>query len=324
MYLSKRKEIYYLYYPQQNGKMTCISTKTKYKSDALKYLSKFETEQKNKPAEIILLNDFIFNFLKYAEIIYSVNHWKALKSTFNVAIPYFGNIPITDLTVPKLQEYFNYRLTKVSPHATKRDIANFGSSFKWGIAQSYLLESPISKIKKPKLPEQQPLYFSKKEFNQFLLSIDNDDFKDLIMLAVNTGLRQMELLTLTKGQIDLHSGILTLDNRTHVTKSKKIRVVPLNERAKEVLHRRIALVEIFPFSQHQTTKLVRKYRKKSGIRQELTFHSLRHTFASWLVQKGVPILNVSKLLGHSDIKTTMIYAHVSNNELMSSVESLCM
>jgi len=55
MYLSKRKEIYYLYYPQQNGKMTCISTKTKYKSDALKFLSKFETEQKNKPAEIILL-----------------------------------------------------------------------------------------------------------------------------------------------------------------------------------------------------------------------------------------------------------------------------
>ena len=58
MYLSKRKEIYYLYYSQHNGKMTCISTKTKFKSEALKFLSKFETEQKNKPSEVIITQGF--------------------------------------------------------------------------------------------------------------------------------------------------------------------------------------------------------------------------------------------------------------------------
>jgi len=323
MYLSKHKNgIYYIYYFQFNGKRSKVTTKTKYKSEALKFLSTFEVELKENRTKIIPFNDFVFQFLKYAEIIYSVNHWKSLRSTFNEATLYFGNVSISELTVPKLQEYFNYRLIKLSTYTVKRDIANFGSAFKWGIAQNYLSVSPTSKIKKPKLPEKQPLYFSNLEFNRFLLSIDNENYKDLVMLAVNTGLRQMELLTLTKEQIDLNVGIITLDNRTHVTKSKKIRVVPLNERAKEVLNRRIALDKIFPFSQDQTTKLMRKYRKKSKIRPELTFHSLRHTFASWLVQKGVPILNVSKLLGHSDVKTTQIYAHVSNSELMSSVAAL--
>ncbi|MDA3861044.1 MAG: site-specific integrase [Melioribacteraceae bacterium] len=322
MYLSKRNGTYYLYYQNAMGKMNSRSTRSSKKSEALKFLSTFEVELKENLTKSIPLKNFVFQFLKYAEIIYSVNHWKSLRSTFNEATLYFGNVSIAELTVPKLQEYFNYRLTKLSTYTVKRDIANFGSAFKWGIAQNYLSISPTSKIKKPKLPEKQPLYFSNIEFNQFLLSIDNEDYKDLVMLAVNTGLRQMELLTLTKGQIDLNVGIITLDNRTHVTKSKKIRVVPLNERAKEVLNKRIALDKIFPFSQHQTTKLMRKYRKKSNIRPELTFHSLRHTFASWLVQKGVPILNVSKLLGHSDVKTTQIYAHVSNSELMSSVEML--
>ena len=122
--------------------------------------------------------------------------------------------------------------------------------------------------------------------------------------------------------IDVNSGILTLDNRTHITKSRRIRVIPLNKTAKEILNKRIALDAIFQFTPDQVIKLMKKYRDDSEVRKALSFHSLRHTFASWLVQKGVPILNVSKLLGHSDIKTTQIYAHVGTNELRSSVDVL--
>lgn len=74
----------------------------------------------------------------------------------------------------------------------------------------------------------------------------------------------------------MNSGIQTLDNRTRVSKSRKIRVVPLNDRAKEILKKRIELEVVFPFTQTQTVNLVKKYRKKSKIRPELTFHSLRH------------------------------------------------
>jgi len=239
MYLSKRKEIYYLYYQQLNGKMTCISTKTKYKSDALKFLSSFEATKREEKQIVILFKDLIFKFLKHSESIHKWNHSKTLRVTLNQASKYFGNPPIDSFTVMNLQEYIDYRMSKVSAYAVRRDFATFSNIFNYAIIHKYLTSNPIKDLRKPKVPEKQPLYFSNLEFNQFLLSIDNDDFRDLVMLAVNTGLRQMELLTLTKEQIDVIRGTITLDNRTHVTKSRKIRVIPLNERAKDILNTRI-------------------------------------------------------------------------------------
>ena len=64
------------------------------------------------------------------------------------------------------------------------------------------------------------------------------------------------------------------------------------------------------------------YVENAGINLKLNFHSLRHTFASWLVQRGVSIYEVSKLLGHSEIKTTQIYAHLRSENLSNAVELL--
>ncbi len=66
----------------------------------------------------------------------------------------------------------------------------------------------------------------------------------------------------------------------------------------------------------------RKYIKEAGLNHKLNFHSLSHTFASWLVQSGVSIYEVSKLLGHSDIKVTEIYSHLRTEDLRNSVNLL--
>jgi len=70
------------------------------------------------------------------------------------------------------------------------------------------------------------------------------------------------------------------------------------------------------------SKKFKSYVIKSKINPDLTFHSLRHTFASWLVQRGVSIHKVSKLLGHSDIKVTEIYTHLKPDNLRNAVELL--
>lgn len=194
MYLSKRKEIYYIYCQQQNDKMTCVSSKTKYKSEALKFLSTFEVEQKKKQTEKILFDDLIFKFLKHSESIHKWNHSKTLRVTLNQASKYFGNVSIDSFTVMNLQVYFDYRMSKVSAYAVRRDFATFSIIFNFAIIHKHINYNPIRELRKSKVPEKQPLYFSNLEFNQFLLSIDNDDFRDLVMLAVNTGLRQIELL----------------------------------------------------------------------------------------------------------------------------------
>jgi integrase len=326
MYLSKHKnDFYYIYYKKQDGKRTKVATRTKFKSEALKFLSRFEknlAQQVKLDFTKITLKDFAFQYLKHSESIHSPKTTRDYNQTFIFVQRYFGSLTIDTLTTKLMNNYIQHRIETSSIYQGRKDLINLKSAFNFAKKNNYLLNNPCDSIRRIKTPEKQPLYFLGAEFKRFLLSIDNNDFKDLVMLAVNTGLRQMELLTLTKEQIDLTAGILTLDNRVHLTKSKRIRVVPLNGIAKEVLNRRITFDTIFSFTSDQTIKLMKKYRTESGIRQELTFHSLRHTFASWLVQKGVPILNVSKLLGHSDIKTTQIYAHVSNNELRSSVEML--
>ncbi len=326
MFLSKRKNgIYYIFYNKPNGNKTCKSTETKLKSEALKFVSIFEKElaEQNKFSfKQIGFKNFSFQFLKYSESIHTAKTTNGFKQTFIFVQRYFGNPNIDTFTTKQIIEYIQQRIETSSIYQARKDLINLKSAFNFAQSNEYISANPCDGIRGISIPEKQPLYFSSSEFNQFINFIDNQDYKDLILLAVNTGLRQMELLTLTKEQIDLTKGIITLDNRTHITKSSKIRVIPLNRIATEVLNRRIDLDSVFIFSQNQTVKLFRKYRKKSNIRPELTFHSLRHTFASWLLQKGVPILNVSKLLGHSDVKTTQIYAHVSNNELRSSVDVL--
>ena len=77
-----------------------------------------------------------------------------------------------------------------------------------------------------------------------------------------------------------------------------------------------------PIKQDFISKKFRKIVKYSGLNSELTFHSLRHSFGSWLVQKGVPIYQVSKLMTHSDTRITQIYAHLSADNLSDAVNML--
>ena len=159
---------------------------------------------------------------------------------------------------------------------------------------------------------------------------EDNDLKDLISFAVNTGLRQMELIMLEWNQVDLNQNVLLLDNQNAVTKSKKVRNIPLNKSAREILEKRnnqsncgrVFTYKSVPINPDFLSKKFKKLVEKAEINSDFNFHCLRHTFASWLVQKGVSIYEVSKLLGHADIKTTQIYAHLRNEDLRNAVEKL--
>ena len=160
--------------------------------------------------------------------------------------------------------------------------------------------------------------------------IDSEEILDITIFAVNTGLRQMELIKFQWQQINFTDKILILDNQNHITKEKKVRTIPLNSNALKVLNKRLKTnieESVFTYnkeamSQDFLSHKFASYVEKAKINSKLNFHSLRHTFASWLVQRGVSIYEVSKLLGHSDIKTTQIYAHLRNEDLRNAVDLL--
>lgn len=335
MFLSKHKNgYYYIYYSDQFGKRKNISTKTKNKSEANKFLSNLSAELKKRAEKKIVpisLKKMIFEFLKYSESIHSYSHTISLKGTFKRMLNYFGDLPVDQLEKDKLLNFFQYRSRNISPHTLKREIECLSSLFTWAIDHNYLLVNFCKGIKRPRLPEKLPVFFAKWEFEKLLLTTADDDLKDIFKFAVNTGLRQMELITLQWNQIDLENRLLILHNRNNLTKSKRIRSLPMNKVAVEILEKRMNAFNkqnlIFTyhngpinqqFISHKTKKIV----KAAGINPKLNFHSLRHTFASWLLQKGVSIYEVSRLLGHSDVRVTQIYAHLRSDDLRNAVERL--
>ncbi len=333
MFLSKRSNgIYYIFYEQPSGKRTCVSTKARNKNDALKFLGEFQNNLRiasDSKVTIIDLKSFSFDYLKFSEKFHRPKTYYMLKIIFKQFKEHLGNPVLNEITTRDC-EIFIYKKADVSQYTAQKYLAHLRAAFNKALAQGYINENPFRKINNFKIPETLPKFFSEDEFQNLLKVVEDDDLKDLIIFAINTGLRQMELITLEWNQIDFISRTLILNNRSNITKSKKVRNVPLNTSAFNILEKRKTFAvseKVFTYKggiiiQDFISKKFKKLVVKAKINTDFNFHSLRHTFASWLVQKGVSIYEVSKLLGHADIKTTQIYAHLRSDDLRNAVEML--
>ena len=333
--LSKRSNgFFYVYYASSSGKRTCISTKTKYKAEAIKFLSAFKDEVKKRnesKIDSIFLNDFIAEFINYSNTIHTTKTDKAYNQSLSFLKKYFGNILINRISNGQMIKYFENRINESSIYQARKDLICFSSCFNYAIKQNYIMNNPCKGIKRFKIPEKQPLFFSESEFQTLLRFIDNEVIKDMVIISAHTGLRQMELLTLRWSQIDFKEKALILDNQFSITKSKRVRAIPLNLTALQIFTK----LEInkgnndlifswngYLFKQNFIGSIFKGYVLKAGLNPKLHWHSLRHTCASWLIQKGVPIFNVQHILGHADIKTTSIYAHIRNEDLSEALSRI--
>ncbi|NNG27784.1 MAG: site-specific integrase [Ignavibacteriaceae bacterium] len=333
MFLSKRPNgYYYVFYETPSGKRNSVSTKSKNKRNALKFLSEFQKNlivASENEVTIIDLKTFSFDYLKFSEKFHRPKTYYMLKIIFEQFKEHLGNPVLNEITTRDC-EIFIYKKADVSQYTAQKYLAHLRAAFNKALTQGYIRENPLRKINNFKIPETLPKFFSEDEFQSLLKVVEDEDLKDLIIFAINTGLRQMELITLEWNQIDFTSRTLILNNRSNITKSKKVRNVPLNTSAFSVLEKRKIFAvskKVFTYKggiiiQDFISKKFKKLVIKAKINTDFNFHSLRHTFASWLVQKGVSIYEVSKLLGHSDIKTTQIYAHLRSDDLRNAVEML--
>lgn len=336
MFLAKHPNgKYYIYYEKPDGRRSSKSTRTKYKNDATKFLLKFQNELREKADQKFIpikLKQFSFDFLRHSEPLYSFKTIKTFKTTFNLLQNHFCDISLSELTTPRIEEYLFTRLKNSFVYAARHDLSNLNCAFNKAVRTGYLLSNPCQGIKRFKIPEKQPMFYSIEDFNKLINAIDERDLKDLTIFAVNTGLRQGELITLEWRQINIDEKTLILDNRTHLTKAKKVRTVPLNNNAVNILLERFKEKSdkhnyVFSYkgnmiNQDYLSRYYKKFILAAGLNPKLNFHSLRHTFASWLVQSGVSLYVVSKLLGHSDITTTQIYSHLSKENFKNAVDLL--
>jgi len=163
-----------------------------------------------------------------------------------------------------------------------------------------------------------PIVLSRKEVENLIHSARNMKHRIILALAYGSGLRLSEVRSLRVKDIDFEELTIHIKN----AKGKKDRITIVPEKLKNDLEKAIALKNadelIFEsnrggkMSDRSLQKIFEQALKSAGIKKAATFHSLRHSFATHLLENGVDVRYVQELLGHQNIRTTQIYTHVTN------------
>lgn len=194
----------------------------------------------------------------------------------------------------------------------------------------------IPDIEPPKKVERLPTYLTIEEVEALLEAPDltkKGELRDKAMLEVMyaSGLRVSELINLEKHQLNMKRGVIKV-----MGKGSKERKVPIGEFALEYVVKYIEEARNFnpgkdskylflnregkPISRVYFFKQVRKYAERAGINKVISPHTLRHSFATHLVEQGAELRAVQEMLGHSNIATTQIYTHLSKSRIRSAYD----
>ncbi len=209
--------------------------------------------------------------------------------------------------------------------------------FRWCVKQGYLAENPVEKIEVPKLEKRLPPKLTKKESLWLLEVVYNYPYHDTFLryrnhaifaVLIFAGLRKQELLNLKLTDVDIDN--LTLFVRQG--KGNKDRIIPISYTLAQSLkrylverNRKVKTCQYFfvslnlnqGFTNIGMRRIVERIRIASGL--QFSVHKLRHTFATLMLEGGCDIYSLSRMMGHSDIKTTTIYLYASAEHLRSQI-----
>ena len=336
MHLYKRDNgIWYLKYVDDNGKIQRISTGERIKSKAFKYLITYTPTPKQEKTRKINLSEFQNEYLEYTKAAMTNRSICHVKHALNYLLTQFGDLPLNKIDSIMLEKdllkYFT-RTKHGAFHVYRTLKSAFNKAKKW----KYLKVNPFDEFRLPKIPKKLPVFINEKEFELILQNITRKRIYQISMTAFYTGMRLSEVLHLTWEQVDLGNRMINLTNsESFVTKSKKPRSIPMCQRVYDLFKvlranykpgypvtEDIVFYKFYgiPYSKNYLSHYFKDAVDKTGLRKGIKFHTLRHSFASMLVSRGVSLYVVKELLGHSDFATTQIYAHLQKDALQEAVK----
>ena len=218
------------------------------------------------------------------------------------------------------------------PRSTARQLSSFRRFFRYIMREGMRDTDPTADIEMPRIGRSLPKTLSEEEVDSLLNAPNTDEplgHRDRAMLELlyATGLRVSELINLKQSQINFNQGVLRI-----VGKGDRERLIPLGDESQRWLKdfidgpRMEILLErqtdyLFPtrrgdrMTRQAFWHIIKRYSDKAGVRKKLSPHSLRHAFATHLLNRGADLRVVQMLLGHSDLSTTQIYTHVARERL---------
>lgn len=228
-----------------------------------------------------------------------------------------------------IQAYLAARLQKkISSRSTARCLSCLRSFYRFCLRENYLKQNPVAMIENPKLPASLPKTLTETDVENLLAAPDVEDpiglrDKTMLELLYACGLRVTELVELTVPQVNLRQNVVRV-----MGKGSKERLIPMGEEAARWVERylrdaRPILLNnkpneiLFPSNRAQAMTRqtfwhrIKYWAQIAAIQKPLSPHTLRHAFATHLLNHGADLRVVQLLLGHSDLSTTQIYTHVA-------------
>ncbi len=232
-----------------------------------------------------------------------------------------------------LQNFIAWRVhAGARPRSTARQLSSFRRFFRYLLREGLIAEDPTAQIAMPKIGRSLPKSLTEEEVEALLAApavrdpLGNRD-RTMLEVLYATGLRVSELVNLRYGQINLNQGVIRI-----LGKGNRERLIPLGDEAVRWLGEFVqgARDEIlldrqtdylFPtrrgdrMTRQAFWHIIKRYARKAGIGKGLSPHTLRHAFATHLLNHGADLRVVQILLGHSDLSTTQIYTHVASERM---------
>jgi len=221
---------------------------------------------------------------------------------------------------------------RLDSRSVARHLVTIRHFFRFSLLEGFIKEDPAATIESPKFRQSLPYFLSVEEVERLLAQPDTSSAiglrdKAIIELMYSTGIRVSELAGIRVGDLQMEAGCLRC-----IGKGNKERLVPVGKKALAVVEaymkksrpellRDNASANLFlnqrgrPMDRVMIWKMMGRYGRKAALRKPLKPHTLRHSFATHLLDRGADLRSVQMMLGHSDISTTQIYTHVVEERL---------
>ena len=238
-----------------------------------------------------------------------------------------GGKDLQDAGEKDLNEYLDYlRRIGKSPATVARCVATFKSFYKHSFVTGRSLQNPAAGLISEKMEKKLPQILTSKEVDLLLEQPECTDakgYRDRAMLELlyATGIRVSELIALNVSDVNIPIGVITCRGRG------KERVIPMYTKAVKALSEHVEVTrpnmvadeheqDLFVnmngvrMTRQGFWKILKHYQAKAHIEKDITPHTLRHSFAAHLLENGADLHAIQEMLGHSDLSSTQIYAHI--------------
>jgi integrase len=255
----------------------------------------------------------------------------------NHLVSRFAAVDIKEIQKTDLETLQRQLKDSHNPKGVNTIMTMVKSIFKDAYRDGYIGKNPaefISKLKENPLHET---FWTKAEIDQFLWFNYTHPLYPFILIALNTGMRKGELGGLCWDRVDFSLNQISItrtrdeNNLRETTKTNLKRVIPMNQIARATLlnlfNKRSDSPFVFinsngkPIDIHHVYRIFCILQKRAGMNRFIRFHDLRHTFASQFIMNKGSVFDLQKILGHTDIKMTMRYAHYSMDHLHNAINN---